>query len=249
MGKNENDSTAAQAQKPFFSATDIVKRAKLVLGFKTDAQLADYLGISRSTLCNWGVRNSIDYALMLEKLKEVDYNWLLTGKGTARHQTRRCHSDLASGEVEMLHTPKSPEALDDRSVTLYDISAAANLKTLLADRPQYALGKILIPSIPACDGAVYVSGDSMYPILKSGDIVGFKSITSFADVIYGEMYLVSFNRGGDEYLAVKYVNRSELPGHIKLVSYNPHHEPMDLPLDAVSAMAIVKFSIRKNMMM
>ena len=68
--------------------------------------------------------------------------------------------------------------MDDRSVTLYDISAAANLKTLLADRPQYALGRIVIPNIPVCDGAVYVSGDSMYPILKSGDIVGFKSATS-----------------------------------------------------------------------
>lgn len=68
-------------------------------------------------------------------------------------------------------------------------------KTLLADRPQYALGRIVIPNIPVCDGAVYVSGDSMYPILKSGDIVGFKSIRDFTDVIYGEMYLVSFERG------------------------------------------------------
>lgn len=135
------------------------------------------------------------------------------------------------------------------SVTLYDISAAANLKTLLEDRPQYALGKIQIPSVPACDGAVYVSGDSMYPILKSGDIVGFKSISNFMDVIYGEMYLVSFERGGDEYLAVKYVNRSEQPESIRLVSYNPHHDPMDLPLQDINAMAIVKFSIRKNMMM
>ncbi len=234
---------------PFFSAAEIVKRAKLAMGFKTDSQLAEYLGISRSTLCNWNARNSIDYPLMLEKLKQVDYNWLLTGKGSPRHQPRRCQGELASGEVEMLHIPKCAEAMADRSVTLYDISAAANLKSLLAARPQYALGKIFIPSIPACDGAVYVSGDSMYPILKSGDIVGFKSITSFSDVIYGEMYLVSFSRGGDEYLAVKYVNRSELPGHIKLVSYNTHHEPMDLPLEAVSAMAIVKFSIRKNMMM
>ena len=61
----------------------------------------------------------------------------------------------------------------------------------------------------------------MYPILKSGDIVGFKEISSFSNVIYGEMYLVSFNIDGDEYLAVKYVNRSEIDGCIKLVSYNP----------------------------
>lgn len=232
-----------------FSAADIVKRAKQVKGFKNDSDLAVYLGISRSTLSNWIARNSIDFPLVLGRLKEVDYNWLLTGKGTPVSHQKVCKSDLIEGEVEILHNPKSPEVVADRSVTLYDISAAANLKTLLEDRPQYAVGKIQIPSVPLCDGAVYVSGDSMYPILKSGDIVGFKSIVSFTDVIYGEMYLVSFQLGGDEYLAVKYVNRSEHPGCIRLVSYNQHHDPMDLPLQAVNAMAIVKFSIRKNMMM
>lgn len=232
-----------------FSAADIVKRAKLARDFKTDSEFAAYLGISRSTLSNWIARNSIDFPLVLGRMKEVDYNWLLTGKGTPKPHPRVCNSELAQGEVEILHNPKSPDAVADRSVTLYDISAAANLKTLLEDRPQYAVGKIQIPSVPICDGAIYVSGDSMYPILKSGDIVGFKSISSFVDVIYGEMYLVSFERGGDEYLAVKYVNRSETPDCIRLVSYNVHHDPMDLPLQTINAMAIVKFSIRKNMMM
>lgn len=231
-----------------FCVEDIVKRAKQVREFKTDSQLAAYLGVSRSTLSNWLTRNSIDFPLLLSHFNEVDYNWLLTGKGEPRRQHDYVDSALVSGEVERLHQPRTPEALDDRSVTLYDISAAANLKTLLEGRPQYAMGKIVIPNIPLCDGAVYVSGDSMYPILKSGDIVGFRFIHDFSDVIYGEMYLVSFLRGGDEYLSVKYVNRSELPGCIKLVSYNPHHEPMDLPLEQVNAMAIVKFSIRKNMM-
>ena len=140
------------------------------------------------------------------------------------------------------------EPLDNRYVTLYDISSTTDLKSLLENRSQYATGKIIIPNIPICDGAMYVSGDSMYPLLKSGDIVGFRFIQDFNDVIYGETYLVSFQRGGDEYLTVKYVNRSEQPGHIRLVSYDPHHEPMDLPLEQVNAMAIVKFSIRKNMM-
>ena len=141
------------------------------------------------------------------------------------------------------------KAMDDRSVTLYDITAAANLKTLLTNKQQYMVGKIQIPSIPLCDGAVYISGDSMYPILKSGDIVGFKEINSFSNLIYGEMYLVSFTIEGDEYLAVKYVNRSEKEGYLKLVSYNAHHDPMDIPFSTINAMAIVKFSIRRHMMM
>jgi len=236
-------------QDLLFNVADIVKRAKRVLNFKTDAELAAHLGVSRSTMSNWIARNSIDFPLLLEKLKEIDYNWLLVGKGQPMHQSKFCNSEVASGEVEIIHNPKTADPVDDRSVSLYDITAAANLKTLLANRRQYVVGKIQIPSIPVCDGALYISGDSMYPILKSGDIVGFKEISSFNNVIYGEMYLVSFSIDGDEYLSVKYVNRSDVEGCIKLVSYNPHHEPMDLPFRSIQAMAIVKFSIRKNMMM
>ena len=235
--------------EPAFLAADILKRAKEQLGFKRDTELAAYLGVSRPTLSNWCARNRIDFPLLLGKMKEVDYNWLLTGKGSPVPQHRYCDSQLVQGQVELLHNPRCHEPMDDRSVTLYDITAAANLRTLLEPRPQYALGRIVIPNIPACDGAIYITGDSMYPLLKSGDIVGYKFIKDFRDIIYGEMYLVSFNRSGDDFLVVKYVKRSELPDNILLVSYNNHHEPMDLPLADIHAMAIVKFSIRKNMMM
>ena len=237
-----------KSKDPMFTVSDIVKRAKMALGFKADKELADYLGVSRSTLCNWINRNSIDYPLLLGKLSNLNYNWLLTGKGGAVHQSNYCDNDLASGEVEMLYSPKSPEAVDDRSVTLYDVTAAANLKTLFTNKHQFALGEIVIPNIPSCDGAVYVSGDSMYPLLKSGDIVGYKEIHSFSNIIFGEMYLVAFDLDGDEYLTVKYVNQSEQPESIRLVSYNPHHAPQDIPLRTINAMAIVKFSIRRNMM-
>lgn len=150
--------------------------------------------------------------------------------------------------MEQIYIPKTPEIHDDRSVKLYDVSAAANLQTMLTNKNQYLLGKIIIPNIPTCDGAVYVSGDSMYPLLKSGDIIGFKEITDFSHLIYGEMYLVSFSLDDNDYLAVKFIKKSEKSGYIQLVSYNPHHEPMDLPIGNIQALGIVKFSIRKNMM-
>ncbi|WP_294473316.1 S24 family peptidase [uncultured Bacteroides sp.] len=228
----------------------IIKRAKMIINVKRDSELAEFLGVSRATVTNWAARNSIDFRLLLDKFgNNVDYNWLLLGKGTPVQQPRFCDSELARGKVEILHNPKAVEPIDDRSVMLYDITAAANLKTLFTNKQQYALGRILIPNISACDGAVYVNGDSMYPILKSGDIIGYKEINSFFNVIYGEIYLVSFMIDGDEYLAVKYANRSEKEGCIKLVSYNTHHEPMDIPFDSINAMAIVKFSIRRHMMM
>ena len=234
----------------FLFVTSIVNRAKQVLNFKKDSEFADFLGVSRPTLSNWCARNRIDFPLLLDKMgNDVDYNWLLIGKGNPKHHLVYCNDELAQGEVAIIHNPKIMEVMNDRSVVLYDIAAAANLKTLFTNKNQFAVGKIQIPSIPVCDGAIYVSGDSMYPILKSGDIIGFKEINSFSNLIYGEMYLVSFNIDGDEYLSVKYVNRSDKKDCLKLVSYNTHHEPMDIPFAAINAMAIVKFSIRRHMMM
>ncbi|WP_455674305.1 S24 family peptidase [Phocaeicola sp.] len=151
--------------------------------------------------------------------------------------------------IQVLNHPKATEKkLSDQEVNLYDISAAANLKTLLLNKDQNILGKISIPDMPKCDGAVFVTGDSMYPLLKSGDIVVYKEVKDFEGVIFGEMYLVSFELFGDDYLAVKYVNRSEKEGFVKLVSYNTHHDPKDIPISAIRAMALVKLSIRKNTM-
>lgn len=48
---------------------------------------------------------------------------------------------------------------------------------------------------------------------------------------------------GVEIIAGSFGNRRL---HIKLVAHNPHHEPMDVPFAAIQAMAIVKFSIRKE---
>ena len=44
------------------------------------------------------------------------------------------------------------------------------------------------------------------------------------------------------------MNSSDKVGYIKLVSYNPHHDPMDIPISAIYAMALVKVSIRMNTM-
>ena len=113
----------------------IIKRAKQALDLKRDSELAEYLGVSRATVTNWSARNSIDFKLLLDKFgNKVDYNWLLLGKGSPKRQERYCESELAQGEVEIIHNPKTAEPADDRCVTLYDITAAANLKTLFTNK-------------------------------------------------------------------------------------------------------------------
>lgn len=237
-----------------FCAADIIRRAKEVMGFKTDSQLAEFLGISRPTLSNWGARNSVDFGLLLSHLPETDFNWLLTGKGSPekRHEWCNCtlpQGEVVEGEVELIHRPKSRERMDDRLVPLVDIDAAANLRTVL-DRSsrQAVVGEIRIPNMPQCDVALRVSGRSMEPILMPGDIVAVREVRDFESLIYGEMYLVSFSRDDDDYLVLKYVKRSEREGYIRLVSYNPDHDPMDIPIGSITGMGMVKVSIRRHTM-
>lgn len=178
----------------------------------------------------------------LSKYGDVDANYILTGRGTPLRE---------SIETTEIYHPKYTEKTEAESVImLYDVEAAANLKTLFTNKEQNIIGKIKIPNIPKCDGAVYVKGDSMYPLLKSGDIVAYKEIpVDIRHIFFGEMYLVSIDMDGDEYLTVKYVNHSEKGDEwIKLVSYNQYHQPKDFPLSSVRAMALVKLSIRMNTM-
>ena len=42
-----------KSKDPMFTVSDIVKRAKMALGFKADKELADYLGVDRSAQGGW----------------------------------------------------------------------------------------------------------------------------------------------------------------------------------------------------
>lgn len=182
--------------------------------------------------------------LIVENYPHFNAGWLLTGKGEMLIQEEK--ADIS---INRIHNPPYREKLADLEVPLYNIDAAANLRTIFDNKNQNIIDSIKIPDLPICDGAIYIRGDSMYPLLKAGDIVIYKEALDLSYIIYGEIYLIDYTINGDDYLVCKYVKRSEIQGHIKLVSYNQHHDPMDIPItDCIRAMALVKASIRLNTM-
>ena len=82
---------------------------------------------------------------------------------------------------------------------------------------------------------------------QAGDIVLYKQIADFNYLVWGEMYLVSYNIEGEEYIAVKFINKIEGDReHILLVSHNPHHAPAEIPISSIRALAMIKASVRYN---
>ena len=62
------------------------------------------------------------------------------------------------------------------------------------------------------------------------------------------MYLLSIDIDGEEYVTVKYIQKSDREGYVKLVSQTPHHADKEVAMSRIRALALVKASIRMNSM-
>ena len=74
----------------------------------------------------------------------------------------------------------------------------------------------------------------------------YKQVNDMDDIFWGDMYLLSIDIDGEEYITVKYIHKSEREGHIKLVSQNHYHADKDVEISRIRAIALVKASIRMN---
>lgn len=207
----------------------------------TQEQLAQRLGVGKTALSmieTGKARLSNRNKSFLVQEFNVSPEWLESGEG------EMFNADPSLVKAFKLKTDNS---LPMQSVPLYSIEGTAGLVPLFADHMSVEpVNFIHIPNLPKCDGAIYVVGDSMYPLLKSGDIVLYKQLQSLEDVFWGDMYLLSIDINGEEYITVKYVQKAERDGYVRLVSQNQHHADKDVSVDKIRAIALVKASIRMN---
>lgn len=186
---------------------------------------------------------------IITRYTNVSSEWLLIGIGEPFKPGTSKNGHLSVSrpdqEIKTFEIPGECKK-ESQNVPLYNIEAVAGLVPLFEDSlKQTPIGVINIPNLPVVDGAVHITGDSMYPLFKSGDIVLYKRIFDIQNgIFYGEIYLLSLDVDGEEYVTVKYIQKSELPDHVKLVSYNSHHSERDIKISSIRAIAFIKASIR-----
>ena len=201
------------------------ERVKLIrkqLGM-TQEQLAQRLGIGKAALsmietgkAGLSARNR---NILVQELN-VNPEWLESGKGNMFN----AEPDLTA------YMHRTDNSLPLQSVPLYSIEGTAGLVPLFADQAQAKpVNFIHIPNLPKC-----------------GDIVLYKQLGDINDIFWGDMYLLSIDIDGEEYVTVKYIQKSDREGYVKLVSQNPHHADKDVAINRIRAIALVKASIRMN---
>lgn len=151
---------------------------------------------------------------------------------------------IKTSEQSHIFTLSTDKKVEIQDIPLYDLSATAGLMAIFNDNFINPEDYLRVPNLPPVDGAIYVRGESMTPLLKSGDIIIYKKLAlSLDSVLWGQIYLLSFEAGGDFFTVVKYIQKADRPDYIRLVSQNSQFEPKDIPLNSVRALAIVKASI------
>lgn len=66
--------------------SSLVERLKEHYNFKTNNELALFLGVAPNTISGWIKRDSIDYDLIFSRCADIDINWLITGQ-TPKHKS------------------------------------------------------------------------------------------------------------------------------------------------------------------
>lgn len=179
------------------------------------------------------VRGWVDSARLVYANSSI--NWILYGTPPILQERK--------GVVQSfdLQTDQKKEL---RKVPIYEIEASAGFLAVYQDHTADISDYISIPNLPPVDGAIYARGDSMSPLIASGDIVIFKKVElNPGNILWGNIYIVSYVIDGDDYTVLKYVRQSGKAGHIRLESFNTRYDPQEIPAACVTALALVKASI------
>ena len=193
----------------------------------TQKEIAEQLGVSKAYVnALFNGRNTFG-----KKQADVWVNkfglsasWLLTGEGEML---------TASNE----ENEPQPKISYTKGQPYYDVDFMAGFDVMVND--QTTLPKYNIDFAPYNhDGVLWcnVTGNSMQPLISSGDIIAIKRMLEWKDfILYGEVYGVVTN----DLRTIKIVTKSSKGDeYVRLVPANPssEYQPQDLPVKLITQM-------------
>ncbi|MDU1889464.1 MAG: S24 family peptidase [Dysgonomonas sp.] len=182
---------------------------------------------------------------------ELNLDWLITGQGdmmrssgvTIGHDLERLKEQFASIMAV------KPETLSDESV-LNPNSQVDFMPLFAYNEPFFCQGYISLPNLASCDGAGVVKTDSMYPLIKPGDLICFKTGSKNDRIYWGEMYVMHLEMDGEEFLTVKYLTKSDLgPDYVHITGVNEKYRPKDIPKECILWRAVIRAYVAYNSIM
>lgn len=197
-----------------YSEKNVSQFSKYV-GVKTPQAIRELLAGNTKTLSE-NVQSKI-----LSTFPEINKTWLLTGEGEM----------LKSANYSP--APSRENSYQEDRVPLLPVEAIAGLTVGFAEGLNIHDCRMIKTPFPGAEYAIQVSGDSMYPTIKSGDMLYIKKINEKAFIPWGHVVVLDTENGA----VVKEVYPCEgEEDYIEARSVNPKYPPYKIEKQSIYGM-------------
>lgn len=188
------------------------------------------INVSRGTLeSDSGITEDV-MAKFLAEFPEISEKWLLTGEG---EMLKRAEMRM---EIEGIDRKKALPLLPVEAIAGWDGTMPTGVMDWQCewlDMPNFI--------IRGADYLIRISGDSMYPEYRSGDIIACRRLSEVTFFQWGKIYVIDSNQG----VMLKRIEEAEdNPDYILCVSENPRHKPFRLLKSDIRSLSLVVGMIR-----
>ncbi len=200
------------------------------------AQFAKQLGVSPQTISAWIARNTFDSELLYTKCRYINPSWLLTGEGNMLTSTKNIQ-DVEPKREAIPAMEGMPS--DIKPIPLVTEHAAAGFgNECFAIHESDVKDYYVIPKFRFnhVDFMIEVSGLSMYPHFKSGDVIACTILHEAKYIQWNRCHVIATREQG---ILVKRIMPSEKEECFKIVSDNKDFPPFDLPKEEITGIALV----------
>lgn len=207
------------------------------------AQFAKHLGVTPQVVSAWIARNTFDSELIYTKCRCVNPSWLLSGHGKMLIGDNNEDSNhvvdatcKATPIVDGLTSDIKPIPL----VTEHAAAGFGNECFAIQDtdvKDYYVIPKFRYNNV---DFMIEVSGLSMYPHFKSGDVIACTILHDAKYIQWNRCHVIATKEQG---ILVKRIMPSEQEECFKIVSDNKDFPPFNLPKEDIMGLALVVGSV------
>lgn len=111
--------------------------------FKNDSEFATFLGINPQVVYNWKKRNTFNQSLLIDKLKDLNKMFLLTGEGSIRNTTSATASTSTPPSYEALIREKD-RIISEQAQHISTLKQSLNINAKVIDVMSETLKRTMV---------------------------------------------------------------------------------------------------------
>ncbi len=199
---------------------EVLDKIKSFYNFKSISEFARYLGVNSQNVRNWYARNNYNANLLIERCKEINPEFIITGKG----EMLKSSTATNMGSSMLRQAEPGPY-----TVPLIPISAqGGSFNDFVVSVKDSDCEKVISP-VRQVDFALTVTGDSMSPEFPSGSQVLVRKVDEKAFIEWGRVYVLDTCNG----TVIKKLNPGRDESEVLCASINPDYQPFYVKLSDV----------------